>query len=123
MSREKGTGNTIERSDFQLWYDIRLLLLGRKDVRERALEALQDPELKELAAATKDSESSQICGYCNTRRTMMCWRRRLFTSKRGFIGLRPNSTQPQNKVLILRGCSVPVVAHPREEYYELIGER
>ena len=30
MNREEGTGNTIERSDFQLWYKIRLLLLGRK---------------------------------------------------------------------------------------------
>ena len=121
MNREKGTGNTIERSNFQLWYEIRLLLLGRKDDRERALEALQDPELKDPAAATKDSESSPIWGYYDRRRTMMCWRRRLFTSKRGFIGLGPDSAQPQDKILILKGCSMPVVARPREEHYELIG--
>ena len=81
MNREKGTGNTIDRSDFPLWYEIRLLLLGRKDVRESALEALQDPELKDPAAATKDSESSPIWGYYDRRRTMMSWRSRLFTSK------------------------------------------
>lgn len=95
MNREEGTGNTIERSDFQLWYKIRLLLLGRKNVRERALEALQDLELKDPTTATKDSESSQIWGYYDRRRTMMRWRRRLFTGERGLIGLGPNSSQPQ----------------------------
>ena len=114
MNREKGTGNTIERSDFQLWYEIRLLLLGSKDVRERALVALQDPELKDPAAATKDSELSQIWGDYDRRRTMMCWRRRLFTSKRGFTGLGPDSAQPQDKILILKGVACRSL-HVREK--------
>ncbi len=52
---------------------------------------------------------------------VLAWRR-LITTNRGYMGLAPAATAPQDKVCILLGCNVPLVLRPHGETYEIIGE-
>ncbi|KAK0515812.1 hypothetical protein JMJ35_001846 [Cladonia borealis] len=55
------------------------------------------------------------------------WMRRLFTTRRNFLGLAPQESKKGDLICILYGCSVPVIlrrhgANPFNTYYEFIGE-
>lgn len=53
--------------------------------------------------------------------------RKLFTTRRDFLGLAPQESRKGDLICILFGCSVPVilrkhVTNPFTTYYEFIGE-
>ncbi|XXH02351.1 40S ribosomal protein S30 [Hypoxylon texense] len=48
--------------------------------------------------------------------------RRLFTTLRGFLGVGPSTVASRDRIVILKGCRVPVVMRQKGQYWELIGE-
>lgn len=52
------------------------------------------------------------------------WKRRLFMTNEGYIGIGPAHMQTGDSVNILSGCSVPVVLRELGDmsYYQLIGD-
>ena len=48
--------------------------------------------------------------------------KRLFTTRRGFIGLAPSRTAPEDIVCILKGSTVPFILRQAGERYVLVGE-
>ncbi|KAI4866599.1 hypothetical protein F4820DRAFT_242451 [Hypoxylon rubiginosum] len=48
--------------------------------------------------------------------------RELFTTLRGFLGLGPGTAGSKDKIVILKGCRVPVIMRQRGQYWELVGE-
>jgi hypothetical protein len=58
------------------------------------------------------------------RMQSVVWKRRLFRTPEGYIGIGPETMQPGDRVHILLGCSVPVVLRwlGDTSYYHLVGE-
>ncbi|KAE9374405.1 hypothetical protein N431DRAFT_405034 [Stipitochalara longipes BDJ] len=50
------------------------------------------------------------------------WSWRLFTTKSGYVGIGPNTCQPGDKVVVIFGCASPLVLHPLNSHYQLVGE-
>ncbi|KAI6089079.1 heterokaryon incompatibility protein-domain-containing protein [Hypoxylon rubiginosum] len=49
-------------------------------------------------------------------------RRQVFTTLRGYLGLGPEGMKPKDKIVILKGCRVPVILRREDQYWKLIGE-
>ncbi|KAI1075687.1 heterokaryon incompatibility protein-domain-containing protein [Whalleya microplaca] len=48
--------------------------------------------------------------------------RRLFTTLKGFLGVGSASVMAKDRIVILKGCKVPVILRQKGQYWELIGE-
>ena len=51
-----------------------------------------------------------------------CWDRRLFVTRKGYLGLGPEALREGDLVCILSGGPVPYILRKRENHYYLVGE-
>jgi Heterokaryon incompatibility protein (HET) len=52
----------------------------------------------------------------------MCSRRHLFITNKGYIGLGSSESRPNDKVCVLRGCTVPLVIRQSGSMHKIVGE-
>lgn len=52
---------------------------------------------------------------------ILAWRR-LVTTCRGFLGLVPAATKPEDKIFIILGCNCPLVLRTQDSGYRVVGE-
>lgn len=74
----------------------------------------------------RQNQSTMITKFLR-RVQEVIWMRRLFTTRRNFLGLAPQESRKGDLICILYGCSVPVIlrrhdANPFDIYYKFIGE-
>jgi len=48
--------------------------------------------------------------------------RRLFKTKKGYLGLEPRSLKDGDEVALLKGGMVPLVIRKTDKYFELVGD-
>ena len=74
-----------------------------------------------------EPQSRSVTKFLGRVQAVICMRR-LFKTKRGFLGLAPNDAKPEDLICILYGCSVPVVLRSfnseetHDRYYKFVGE-
>ena len=73
-----------------------------------------------------DKAQSTIVSRFLRRVQEVIWMRKLFTTRRDYLGLAPQETMKGDLICILYGCSVPVILRKRENpfdtHYKFIGE-
>jgi hypothetical protein len=103
-------------SIFELWYlKNRLLNIAGRPIREWALERFDAAEV----------DDTNIILNASFERTMKkkIYGRRLITTETGYVGLAPLTSEKEDKVCVLFGCSTPVVLRPLAKGgYSFVGE-
>ncbi|EPE27954.1 hypothetical protein GLAREA_04745 [Glarea lozoyensis ATCC 20868] len=105
-------------SDFLNWFELNRSLLIYGDTLENICLAVDPAQLGDVDIPTRDVFLSR---FKDTTKSMT---RRLVTTNTGYIGMGPCRVQKGDKIVVLLGCSIPLVLRPRSEIhsYEVIGE-
>ncbi|KAH7130054.1 heterokaryon incompatibility protein-domain-containing protein [Dendryphion nanum] len=105
------------QSDFAAF---RLYLVGKTDVSKRA-ELIRFLLPEGLEAAHNEANGGRIDGFFKLVQRGM-WNKRLFTTKRGFLGNGPAMLQTGDVCCILFGNCCPMILRPEGSRYRVVGE-
>ena len=75
-----------------------------------------------LAAMEEESLAMQALRAAALHRGRHIFGRRLFTTKKGYIGLGPPDCVRGDSIVVLLGAEVPFVLRPHDDHFRLIGE-
>jgi hypothetical protein len=93
-------------------------------IHGRSLEnwiAEQPKSLNNIPITDEDDENGRPDPLWESfRRTV--FRRQLFTTKKGYIGMAPTGANCGDIVCILPGCSVPLILRRQQWFHELVGD-
>lgn len=115
---------------FRSWLKLNegLLLKGLalKEIFQGLMAAGPDPDNK-MDGTTSDINTSEDSLLSRFRDTTAAYAmaRRLFTTRKGNVGMGPSQAKKDDLVVVLFGCSVPVVLRPVSDLdntYEFVGE-
>ncbi|KAI1459366.1 heterokaryon incompatibility protein-domain-containing protein [Annulohypoxylon moriforme] len=122
--RRDGASNMERR-----WHGMRDLRLGGVLLRDVVRQGLSGQELRstvpqpfcDKTMGAPFSSASEWVPFEHSYGQAM-YRRRLFTTVNGYLGISTRALKQGDKVCVLRGCPVPVLLRPIEAQYENVGE-
>jgi Heterokaryon incompatibility protein (HET) len=117
---EQSVSYRSQASDFEKWFaGICEHKIGSKTFREWILR--EGPGFVEEYASRMNMDGLPEDAF-EQNRSLMLYKRRFLTTRRGYVGIGPGYAERYDKICILFGCKVPVVLRPQGRSYRLVGE-
>lgn len=100
------------------WHGMRELELGGVRLRDIVHQAIPEATSTDFGPSSRHEEWPNV----EHSHGQVLYRRRLFTTVQGRLGVSTRALKQRDKVCVLWGCPVPLLLRPQGSYYSLVGE-